>query len=403
MCSCLRRPAVLVRAFALSLLLSLASAVPPQSIAAPAVVARMGSVDLGILAETTPVVWRDALWLMECIQGGRYYGNINSATYPNQPQPSGYLRFTNVVTGEHTKPFAEGYGLANALVLGGRMYVFATVTPFAISSNNTLVATFWSDDLTHWQRSIALRAEQPNVFPPAVTARKLYNTNVRQVPDDDEEARISANNATFVMAYEFNEPGVGWQTGFAQTHDSDLRKASWECLPRPAFTSSFARYAHANPTLRYGKDGWWYLLSTRRTNSSSLGSGEKKEVMVQDVLRTKDITKFEWESPASWRPDVVTQGTFLAPSHEDQLPLRNDWHPDTQPVVRGHAVALAKAENDNVSDLDMCTITLPDGRPATLMYYAWGNQELGPTAMVLSMAMVKGQTEEEVLAAHFAK
>ena len=80
----------------------------------------MGSVDLGILAETTPVVWRDALWLMECIQGGRYYGNINSATYPNQPQPSGYLRFTNVVTGEHTKPFAEGYGLANALEGLGR-------------------------------------------------------------------------------------------------------------------------------------------------------------------------------------------------------------------------------------------------------------------------------------------
>ena len=119
-----------------------------------------------------------------------------------------------------------------------------------------------------------------------MTARKLYNTNVRQVPDDDEEARISANNATFVMAYEFNEPGVGWQTGFAQTHDSDLRKASWECLPRPAFTSSFARYAHANPTLRYGRDGWWYLLSTRRTNSSSLGSGEKKEVSESQLNET---------------------------------------------------------------------------------------------------------------------
>ena len=124
--------------------------------------------------------------------------------------------------------------------------------------------------------------------------------------------------------------------------------------------------------------------------------------MVQDVVRTRRISSFEWEAPAAWRQDVVTAGTFLAPSHADQVPLRNGWHPDTQPVVRGNASALDQAANDNVSDLDMCTITLPDGRPATVMYYAWGDQQLGPTAMVLAMAMVEGQTEEEVLRAHFA-
>jgi len=56
---------------------------------------RLGSVDLGILAETTPLVWRGELWLLECIQGGRYYGRINYTSYPNLPQPVGYLRFTN--------------------------------------------------------------------------------------------------------------------------------------------------------------------------------------------------------------------------------------------------------------------------------------------------------------------
>ena len=77
---------------------------------------RLGSVDLGILAETTPLVWRGELWLFECIQGGRYYENINYSSYPDEPQPKGYLRFTNPRTGERSAPFGIGYGLGNALV-----------------------------------------------------------------------------------------------------------------------------------------------------------------------------------------------------------------------------------------------------------------------------------------------
>ena len=150
-------------------------------------VERMGSVDLGILAETTPVVWKEELWLLECIQGGRYYDNINFASYPNEPQPPGYLRFTNPVSGERSKPFARGYGLGNALVVDGRMFVFATSTPFGISSNNTVVTAFWSDDLITWESSAALTVgpHQPNMFPPTVTSKKLFNTCVRPHAGDD--------------------------------------------------------------------------------------------------------------------------------------------------------------------------------------------------------------------------
>lgn len=279
------------------------------------------------------------------------------------------------------------------------MFVFATLTPFGISSNNTLISVFWSTDLVHWETTVALKADAPNAFPLTVTGdHKFFNTNVRRVPS---EVKNSADNATFVMAYEFNEPGVGWQTGFALTRDDDLRNARWTCVARPssALATPFVRYAHANPTLRYGGDGWWYLLSTRSTNSSSSNDG--RVVNVEDIVRTRNLASFDWEAPAAWRSDVVTIGTFLTPSIMDQVPLGNDWHPDTQPVVRGNASALSRAINDNVSDLDLCTIALPDGRPATVMYYAWGDQGLGATAMVLAMAIVEGKTEEEVLSAYF--
>ena len=165
------------------------------------------------------------------------------------------------------------------------------------------------------------------MFPPTVTSKKLFNTCVRPHAGDDSAV-------TFVMAYEFNEPGAGWQTGFAETHDADLREARWTCVPRPSPESmasasasdSVAKYAelsHANPTLRFGNDGWWYLLSTRGTNKT----------LVEEVWRSRDVTSFVWEAPASWSRQDATVAAFLVPSHADQTPLRNGWHPDTHSVV----------------------------------------------------------------------
>ena len=343
---------------------------------------RMGSVDLGILAETTPVVWKNDSLLLECIQGGRYYDNINYKTYPGLPQPPGYLRFVNILTGVRSKPFGFGYGLGNALVVDGRMHVFATRTPFGISSNNTEVSIFSSDDLLTWATNVALRVDERGMFPPGVTLRKVFNTCVRPAGENDEFA--------YVMAYEFNEPGVGWQTGFAVTEDSDLRHASWTCVPRPQVLR-FATLAHANPTLRRSKDGWWYLISTRETHN----------ILAQEIWRTKNVTSFLWEATPAWKERDVTAGALLSPSAADQIPVSPPWHPDTHSAVAGNKTALKNAENINVSDLDLCTITLPNGTVATIIYYAWGDQKLGPTAMVLSMAMAVGIDEDAFLASRF--
>ena len=187
---------------------------------------------------------------MECIQGGRYYDNINYTSYPDEPQPSGFVRFVNVKSGAHSPSFAYGYGLASALVMGDRMFVHATATPFGIGSNNTVVSVFWSDDLVTWRSNPALGVNQPGVFPEGVTSKTLYNTCVRPVVAAGSGSLSSSY--TFVMAYEFNEPGAGWQTGIALTSDPALETAQWVAAPRPA-NASWGTMAHANPTLRFAE------------------------------------------------------------------------------------------------------------------------------------------------------
>ena len=135
---------------------------------------------------------------MECIQGGRYYDNINYTSYPDEPQPSGFVRFVNVKSGAHSPSFAYGYGLASALVMGDRMFVHATATPFGIGSNNTVVSVFWSDDLVTWRSNPALGVNQPGVFPEGVTSKTLYNTCVRPVVAAGSGSLSSSY--TFVMA-----------------------------------------------------------------------------------------------------------------------------------------------------------------------------------------------------------
>ena len=91
---------------------------------------------------------------------------------------------------------------------------------------------------------------------------------------------------------------------------------------------------------------------------------------------------------------------LLAPSAQDQVPSPLPWHPDTKSVVTGNATVMKKAKNINTSDLDLCTATI-DGKVRTIMYWAWGNQGLGPTGMVLSVGIAEG-TMEDFLSSYFA-
>lgn len=348
---------------------------------------RIGSVDLGILAETTPVIFNNTLWLLECIQGKKYYMNPNGKSY---------LRFTNPLTGIRSPHFAVGYGLGNAVVdisineKTETMYVFATKTPYGISTNNTEVSVFWSTNImsNKWNTAVAIRADDVGVIPNGCGGGKktLWNTSV-------QKGKINGGKA-FLMAYEYNCGGPGWQTHFAvakEVGSSGLATADWTPIPYENQTNFF-KISHANPTIRFNEvDGYWYLLSTRGANG----------ILVEDVYRSKTPTSFgSWEAPPGWLIDDPLAAPLLAPSAQDQVPSPLPWHPDTKSVVAGNATVMKKAKNINTSDLDLCTATI-DGKVRTIMYWAWGNQGLGPTGMVLSVGIAEG-TMEGFLSSYFA-
>eukprot|EP00948_MAST-09A_sp_MAST-9A-sp1_P000775 g775.t1 len=339
---------------------------------------RLGSVDLGILAETTPIVWRGDLWLMECIQGKKYYGNVNGESY---------IRFTNPFTGKRSPHFAIGYGLGNAVVEEGVVYVYATKTPYGISTNNTEVSVFWSKDImspSSWNSSVAIRANDKGVIPENCSGRKgLWNTCVQK--------GIVNGKETFIMAYEYNCGNPGWQTHFAigkpslsgentsEEVSTSLESYHWEPIPYEN-EHDFVNISHANPTIRYNTlDKYWYLLSTRGANGT----------YVEDIYRAKNPLDFSsWEAPTGWSIKNLFAAPLLAPSAEDQIVSPANWHPDTKAVVEGEKTAVKDAKNINTSDLDLCTAVI-DGVISTVLYWAWGDQELGPTAMVLAVGIVK--------------
>lgn len=358
---------------------------------------RLGSVDLGILAETTPIVWNDELWLMECIQGKKYYGNLNGESY---------IRFTNPFTGKRTPHFAIGYGLGNAVVENETMFVFATKTPYGISTNNTEVSVFWSKDImsaSSWNTNVAIHANDEGVIPDGCAGRKksLWNTCVQK--------GIVNGKATFIMAYEYNCGNPGWQTHFAigkappspssssnsssssSSDGTSLAFYDWDPIPYEN-EHDFTNISHANPTIRWNQlDGYWYLLSTRGAD----------RVLVEDIYRTKNPLDFSsWKPPTGWSVTNPLAAPLIAPSAEDQNVSPANWHPDTKAIVEGNKTAVKKAKNINTSDMDLCTAMI-NGQISTVLYWAWGDQMLGPTAMVLSVGIVEGKSMEEFLSSVF--
>ena len=352
------------------------------SLPATKTIKRLGSVDLGIIAETTPIVWKNELWLMECIQGKKYYGNLDGKSY---------IRFTNPFTGVRSPHLAVGYGLGNAVVENGTIYVFATKTPYGISTNNTEVSVFWSKDLMSksWNSAVVFRANDNGVIPNNCSGKKaLWNTCVQK--------GVVSGKLTFLMAYEYNCGGPGWQTHFAVGEsisgaNQTLSSYKWSPIPFEN-ESEFLKISHANPTIRWNKnDGYWYLMSTRGANG----------ILVEDIYRTTNPLDFlSWKAPKGWSISNPLDAPLIAPSSEDQAVSPIQWHPDTKAVVEGNRTAVKKAKNINTSDLDLCTATI-DGKVSTVLYWAWGDQMLGPTAMVLCVGVVEGKAMEEFLSSFF--
>lgn len=170
------------------------------------------------MMEVTPLVYKGRLLLMECVrpaEGGA------CADY--------YLRIRDVETGDILSRFAEGYGLACALIHNDSFYIFASRY-----ENNDWndVTVFYSGDLKHWDSKRVVDQEP---------AEHLFNTSV-----------CWADNR-FVMAYESNDPKyVPFTIKFAESKDL----LNWTKIPDA--TSYKDRYT-ACPCLRY-LEGYFYML-----------------------------------------------------------------------------------------------------------------------------------------------
>jgi len=190
---------------------------------APPTPARLGlrvdQPDLGGVCEASPVVWQGQLVLLRCqrpASGG-------------QPADH-FLTLEDVASGRQLARFAEGYGLASALVHDGTFHVFASRHEAGRWND---VTRFSSQDLRHWTARVVVTQAQEH----------LFNSSVCR----------DANG--FVMAYESDDPKFpAFTIKFARSEDL----AHWTKLPDAMFGAD--RYT-ACPCLRYA-DGWYYLLYT---------------------------------------------------------------------------------------------------------------------------------------------
>lgn len=126
--------------------------------------------------------------------------------------------------------FAEGYGLACAIVHQGVFHVFAS--RFASDSRTwNDVTHFKSSDLKNWESEVVIRQENEHLF----------------------NSSVCTGKEGFILAYESDDSQYRpFSIKFA--HSADLQ--SWKKLPEAVFGKD--RYT-ACPAVRYA-DGWYYLL-----------------------------------------------------------------------------------------------------------------------------------------------
>jgi len=172
--------------------------------------------NLGEICEVAPVVWQKQLALLRCnrpVTGGA------KADY--------FLTLEDAETGKQMARFAEGYGLASALVHKGGLFVFAS--RFDAGGWND-VTMFQSRDLKTWSEKVVIAQEQEHLF----------------------NSSVCRGRNGFVMAYESDDPKYRpFTVKFATSPDLE----HWTKLPE-VFGAD--RYA-ACPCIRYA-NGWYYLL-----------------------------------------------------------------------------------------------------------------------------------------------
>jgi len=210
------------------------------------------------LCEVSNVHWQGRLCRLECIRPGE--GGTGSDYY---------LLLRDAETGAELARFAEGYGLASALVDGDTFHAFASRWE---EGNWNDVTWFSSKDLVQWETAVAIEQENEHLF----------------------NSSVCKGTNGYVMAYESNDPAYpAFTIKFAES--VDLK--TWTKLPEATFGTN--RYT-ACPFITH-VNGYYYVLYLERKSPQWF--------FETFITRTKDLKT--WELSAAnpvISPDVLGEG-----------------------------------------------------------------------------------------------
>lgn len=176
------------------------------------------------MMECTPLVYRGRPIRMECLRPGSGGGAEDYR-----------IQIKNVADGAILAELAQGYGLASAISVDDRIFVYASraiFTPGRPGNGWNDVTVFWSDDLRTWNQQVAV---------PHAPEETILNTSVCPSPDG------------YVMACEITHPAY---VPFTITFARSANLLDWSRVPDAVFAPD--RYA-ACPCLRYS-NGFYQML-----------------------------------------------------------------------------------------------------------------------------------------------
>jgi hypothetical protein len=359
--------------------LLLTAAVVLATATAPVPIERLGLYLPGFY-ETTPVVLRGRLLLVECIHAGQPM-LASPAAAAAEPFPNHtYYRVREPGYGGElvvpVVPGSVGFHFVSALVVpdadaesGESLWLSGTVDPPLSGGphGRTQIFTWVSKDagLRNWTRSMALQ------LPAGYSA---WNTDMAP----------AAGNGSFVMAIELQAPGsiVGtpFSTAFAMCDNcgSDLSNG-WQLLNASTHLFTKSRY-NACPTIRYlPSDGYYYLL----TLFSAVPPAGTYDTV---IVRSKDLSSASW-SPAPSAPRIVLAPDNRPGSLEHQVMPGSTldmcgeecqrWNGSVVPPkeMSGTAFRANAANYTDVDASDIDFVQLPNG--STYIVYCTGNQQYG--------------------------
>lgn len=277
---------------------------PDRTVARPPI-EKVGTIECDIV-EATPIVFDHRLLYFQSVRPD--YGHKAPGV------TDCYFRFWDPEKNLATTPFATGFHLGSAIVVGDTMNVFGVR-----QWGGPRIDLFWSSDLEEWKSTPVLDLPGWGIF----------NTSVCRAAD------------RYIMAFEINKPdeetGVAFTTRFAES--PDLRQ--WKLLPSECVYSR-DRYT-ACPSIRY-LDGTFYMTYLEARPGPTYET---------HIVRSSDLVHWE-SSPLN---PVLHYG------EEDKRIASSRLTP-------AERTRIAEAKNINNSDFDFCE---HDGK--TVILYSWGNQQ----------------------------